>query len=203
MKKVLLACLAVAATASSAHAAPGRCVAVTDPRGDASSPGLTDPGRVDLVAARVVASTRGITATLTLDGPPEGAAVENLRYAVDFTDGKDNFRLTADKSRLSDFEFVLQVQSGGAEQGTGGAPAGANGSAEKWTPSPASGSIDLAKHTVTLHATAALLGSLPQGKAFTVTDIAAWHGYVTVGFVADDAGGDAMPLVVGDGRCRR
>lgn len=194
MKRLLVACVAVTVLAAPASAAPGRCVLVSDARGDVNPLMPLEPERADLLDVRVVATTKGVTATFTLAGRPEAPLYENLQYALELTSGEATYQLAADKKRSETFTYSLRVQSGRVDAGQTGT--------DSWQRLPADGSMDVARHTVTVRV-AGQLGRIAEGRRWTVTEASAWHGYGTGYGVVDRASAAKDQLVAGDGRCHR
>lgn len=194
MTRLLLACLAVTVLAAPASAAPGRCVHISDVRGDVSTLMPLEPERADLLDVRVVATARDVTATFLLAGRPEAPLYENLQYTVELTSGETTYQLAVDKKRSETFTYSVRVRGGSVEAGQAGT--------DSWERLPAAGSVDVARRTATVRA-AGSLGRMAEGRRWTVTHASAWHGYGTGYGVVDNAYPASGRLVAGDGRCRR
>ena len=197
MKKLLLACLAVAVLAPAASAAPGTCVTRTDQTGDVDLvPTATQPPMADLVAARVVASRKGITATFTVAGAPEPQVYEYLRYFVELTDREATYQLTVDLGRGSAPEYYLSMRKEQVESGGSGSTS--------WTDHDATGALDVARKTATVTVSPKLVGQIKEGRRWTVVKIVSLFGRVAVVHNADRIE-TLLPaaLVAGDGRCKR
>lgn len=197
MKRLLLACLAVAVTAPSAAAAPGTCLSLTDPEGDTSPTVLTSKEAVDLVAGHVVTSPRGVTVTFTLAGPPEPSMLDHMVYRAELVDypvgAVREYRLEAIVSPGEEPVFrVTEVSHDVETQEVI--------TLVEWD---IGGAVDLARHTVTMTSPARPFGGIREGRRWEVDAIRVMHGHHRGSYYGGDSiRTESMPVVAGDGRCR-
>lgn len=200
MRIRLLVCVAVAVIAHPVSAvaspAPGTCVAGSDAKGDVELKALTNKQNVDVVSARVVATPKGITATITVDGEPDPLPGEVYVYQLYFTQPEKVYELLGTLSGGLAPVYQLYEGAGTFDSGTGA-------STSSWRKVPgATGSVDVARRSVTLHAPASALGTIRPGRTWTVPLVQGGHGYVATYGPVDDLTPRPRKLVAGDGRCR-
>lgn len=133
---------------------------------------------------------RGVTVTFTLAGAPKPQVYENFAYQVWFTRGEKLYRLGARLYGDNPVDYALWVEA----TTVGG------GSAQ--TRHPVTGSIDLARKTLTATAPASLLGNLRKGRAVVVQKVMAHHGFGT-GYGNADAVVMEDTIIVAGARCGR
>ena len=176
MKRLLLACAAVALLAPGAAATTGSCLDLADPVGDvygglsvhAQPTGVYDG--VDMTNVRVEATTSAVTLVFSVHGAPDPAPAEAYTFRLEFDDGTDFYMFSAETTgaglrlpRGTPFELrhrKLVVN-----------PDNPPGELSTWENLPATGSVDLAAKTVTISAPASSFGSLTSGQQWDVTRV--------------------------------
>jgi hypothetical protein len=197
VKKVLLACLAIAALAPGASAATSGCVSLADPANDAAVPAL------DLRSTDLVASGDAVTAVFSLNGAPDALPGISYAYTAQFEDATAVYSLDAAVGGFSTpanppYELLVGIK---------GAPDPQTGAATITSRSrvAVSGSVDVAAKTVTITAPASAFGvtTFPAGRSWTIdlVQTGVSVGGVVRPYGVDETVGNGAALVAGDGTC--
>lgn len=198
MKRLLLACAAVALVAPGATATSGSCLDLADPAGDrfvlGGQPTVVLDG-TDLVNVRAEATTSAVTVVFSVADAPDPAPGVTYTYRFWFDDGTDFYMFNAETTGLGlrlplGEEFELRHQTLVIN------PGGSTGTSS-WEDLPATGSVDVAAKTVTVSAPASSFGSLTSGQQWTVDRATTETGVAGSKITDDDNVQSTDTLVVG------